>query len=151
MGGCSWLWHLSSQKTTMHTETLLSRKWLDICLLMGSSEWIPLFALRVCAAFAFSVKLPLFWFTSCLDFLLFSPHPMGEEWEKAGCVFGSWLGTTHHRPFCTFIPRECVFEVWIQLSKLLSGFACQFNVDFYLHIARYKISLELNLVKSSQL
>lgn len=50
----SWVWCLSSQATTTHTEALLFRKWLDICLLMGSSELHLIFALLPHTAFVFS-------------------------------------------------------------------------------------------------
>ena len=68
-GGCSWWWRLSSQATYKHVEALLPRTGLDLCLLMGSGEWIPLFALLVHAAFTFLPKLALYWSMSLFAFL----------------------------------------------------------------------------------
>lgn len=45
-----WLWYLSSHLTIMHVEALLPRKWLNICLLMGSNGWILYFILFAHAA-----------------------------------------------------------------------------------------------------
>lgn len=42
-------------------EALLSTKWLDICLLMGSSECISAFALLLYAVLAFLVTLTSFY------------------------------------------------------------------------------------------
>lgn len=50
-GASSWLWNLFSQITIKHAEALLSRRWLNTCLLMGSSEGIPLLGL----AFVFPI------------------------------------------------------------------------------------------------
>ena len=72
-GGRSEWWRLSSQVTIMRDGALLSWRWLNTCLLMGSSEWIPCFALLVCTAFALLLSclylnprvfsLLLFWFS----------------------------------------------------------------------------------------
>lgn len=42
-----------------YTKVLNARKKLNICLLMGSTKLIPLFALFVCTRFAFFIKLSL--------------------------------------------------------------------------------------------
>jgi len=47
---CAGLWHFSSQVTIAFDEALPSRMQLDICLLMGSSEWIP-------ASFCFTPRI----------------------------------------------------------------------------------------------
>jgi len=65
----------------MHSEALLLRRWLDICLPMGSSEFIPLLTSITRAAFIFLVKLSLSQFMSLLSFLLFSSYPMEEADE----------------------------------------------------------------------
>lgn len=64
-------------------DALLSRWSLIVCLLMGSSDRIPLFVLLVRTAFAFSVKLVLSQSTSLLAFLLLSPHSAKEVNERA--------------------------------------------------------------------
>lgn len=56
----------------MSAVDLLYRKWLHICLLLWSSEWIPLCALHPHVAFAFLIKLPLSQPTSFS--ILFSTH-----------------------------------------------------------------------------
>ena len=68
-GGCSELWHLSSQITVTRDGALLSWRWLNTCLLMGSSELIPYLALLVCAAFALHIKLSL---SQPVNFLTFA-------------------------------------------------------------------------------
>jgi len=50
-----WLWHLSSQVATKHAEALLPRKWLDICLLMGSAAFCFAYVL-LCTAFVSLIK-----------------------------------------------------------------------------------------------
>ena len=59
MGGCSEWWHLSSQVTITRNGALLSWRWLNTCLLMGSSEWSPYCVLLACTAFALHIKLSL--------------------------------------------------------------------------------------------
>lgn len=44
---CLKWWCLPCIANAMSHEGLLSRKWLNICLLMGSTEWNPYFALLV--------------------------------------------------------------------------------------------------------
>lgn len=106
--GRSWLWCLSSQETVTHAEDLLSAKRLDICLPVGSSEWVPLFHLLACTAFTFPIKLSLSLFMSLLVFLLFSPHPIGEESDQeVGWVFGCWPSSTHHRDI-----NQIFFSFW---------------------------------------
>lgn len=101
-GKSLWLWHLSSQAIVMDADSLPFREQLKTCLLVQSSERIPLTSSLVCAALAFSIKLiklPLSSSTS----LLFSPHPMGDGSEQAAAwVFGCWLGWTHHTVLLQF-------------------------------------------------
>lgn len=52
-------WCLSSQVTIMLDGALLSWRWLNTCLSLGSSELITWFALLERVAFAFPVKLHL--------------------------------------------------------------------------------------------
>ena len=77
-------WCLSSQVTSMSDGALLSWRWLNICLPLGSSEWIPCFALHVHTAFALPIKLSLSQPMSFCTFTLpISPHPTGggvPEW-----------------------------------------------------------------------
>lgn len=42
MLGHLWIHHLFFQVTVSHAEALVFKMWLDICMLMGSSEWILL-------------------------------------------------------------------------------------------------------------
>lgn len=95
-GKSLWLWHLSSQAIVMDADSLPFREQLKTCLLVRSSERIPLISSLVCAAIAFSIKLiklPLSSSMSLLTSLLFSPHPMGDGSEQAAAwVFGCWLG-----------------------------------------------------------
>ena len=67
--------------------SLASWRWLNTCLPMGSSEWIPYFALLACTAFALPIKLFLSQPTSFLTFtlLILSPIPPWREWAS-GCV-----------------------------------------------------------------
>ena len=85
-------WRLSSQVTVTRDGALLSWRWLNSCLTMGSGEWIPCFALLVCAAFALPVKLSLSQPTNFLTFtlLILSPIPLGASeqaavWGSAAC------------------------------------------------------------------
>lgn len=84
-----------SKQLLMCTEALLSRKLLDICLLMESSELTGLF-LSSHAAFPSPIKLSLSWSISLLAFFLFSPHPTGWEWVR-GWV-GVWLPVRVNTP-----------------------------------------------------
>ena len=76
----------------MHDGALLSWRWLSACLPMGSSEWIPCFALLACAASALRIKLSLSQPTSFLTFTLLalSPIPLGgtEQTVVWGLVAG---------------------------------------------------------------
>ena len=69
---------------------LASQEVVDICLLVGSHDWIPISALLAHAAFALPLQLSLSQTTSLLTFLLFSPHPGGEGSERAAGE-GVWL------------------------------------------------------------
>ena len=82
----------------MRDGALLSWRWLNTCLLMGSSEWIPCFALLAHAAFAFLTKLSLSQPTSFLTFTLLnlSPIPTGEEWVSSCVVLICWLGLNYN-------------------------------------------------------
>lgn len=58
---------------------LLSSAFHEVCehlLLLGSSEWIPLFALLMCAIFTFPVNLSLPWCRNHISFILFFPVPL---------------------------------------------------------------------------
>ena len=98
-GGRSEWWRLSSQVTVTHDGALLSWRWLNACLPMGSGEWIPRFALLVHAAFALPVKLSFSQPMSSLTFTLpiLSPSRCGGEWAS-GCVvvLSCQLGLNHN-------------------------------------------------------
>ena len=72
--------------------SLASWRWLNTCLPMGSSEWIPYFALLVCAAFVFAIKLSLYQPTSFHTFtlLIFSPILL---WGVSKWLCGAVLST----------------------------------------------------------
>jgi len=53
--GCPEGWCLSSQVTIKRDEALLSWKWLNISLLMGSSEGSPYFSSLECTAFSLPI------------------------------------------------------------------------------------------------
>ena len=75
----------------MRDGALLSWRWLNTCLPMGSSELIPCFALPLCAAFALPIKLSLSQTMSylTLTLLILSPVPPGgSEWLRR-----AWLLT----------------------------------------------------------
>ena len=113
MGGHSCLWFLSSQATVMHAEALLLGNCPDICLIMGSSEWISLSTLLTWAPFAFPLKLSLSWSMSLLAFLLFSPHPLGGgSGREAGAAFGFWPTSAHlsngHNAVCESTGSVCI-------------------------------------------
>jgi len=73
-------WHLSSQVTVMLDGALLSCRWLNTCLPVGSSEWIPYFALLACAVFSLPIKLLLSQPVCFLTFtiLILSPSHCGR-------------------------------------------------------------------------
>lgn len=88
-GLCSELRHLSSQVTAMHHEILFSWKWLNICLLMGSKEWMfILYSLHtLCLLYLFCFIC--FFFSQPTSFLSFTfqfcyPSCWGQVSE--GCV-----------------------------------------------------------------
>jgi len=90
-GGCSERWHLFSQVTITHDGALLSWRWLNTCLPMGSKEWIPCCALLAGMAFALPINLPLSQPMSFLTFTLpiLSPHPtMGGVSKRLGAYGG---------------------------------------------------------------
>lgn len=71
-GGKRWmllLWCLSYEVTVTCWGPAF-RKWLDICLPMGSSESIPYFAMLVCVAFSLPIKWSLFQPTSFFTFTI---------------------------------------------------------------------------------
>ena len=51
-------WRFSSQVTVRHDGALLAWRWLNTCLPMGSSEWIP--------CFAFLARMVFLYLLSCL-------------------------------------------------------------------------------------
>ena len=64
---------------------LLSWKYLNTCLLMGSSRWITCFPLLVLAAFALlrKLSLPQPMSSHTFTFLILSPIPSGESEQAA--------------------------------------------------------------------
>lgn len=78
-------------------EALLPGKGLNICLMMGSSEWIPLLPLLAHAAFAIFIKWSSTRPTRAFS-ILFSPHTLlrkGSE-RAAGWVSDSLPRSTHY-------------------------------------------------------
>ena len=91
--GCLEGWRLPSQGTIMHDGALLSWTWLNTCLLMGSNEWIPCFALLACMAFALAIKLSLSQPTSFLTYtlLILSLIPLwGSQSVAVWCLVVGW-------------------------------------------------------------
>lgn len=79
---------------TTCNRALLSWRWLNISLPMGSGEGIPCFALLMCAAFDLPIKLSLSQPTSLLtDILILSP-PYCREGSKQLCSCP--LGLNHN-------------------------------------------------------
>ena len=76
---------LSSQVTIRCDGALLSWRWLNTCLLMGSSEWIPCFALLVRGAFASPIKLSWSQPTVFFNFTLLILSPIPPEGNERGC------------------------------------------------------------------
>ena len=74
--GRSELQHLNSPVTVMRDGVLLSWRWLNTCLLVGSGEWIHSFPLLVRTAFALPVKLSLSQPMSFLTFILLILFPV---------------------------------------------------------------------------
>lgn len=72
---------------------LLSSKWLDTCLAIGSNVLILLLALFAHVAFVFPIKLSFSQSVSLLTLLLFCPCPMGDrnEWKRCGCLAIGWV------------------------------------------------------------
>lgn len=74
-------------------EALFSWRWLNICLPMGSREWIPCFVLFACTAFALPIKMSLSQPTSFLIFtlpVLFPSCWRGNDWAVTWHLFTSW-------------------------------------------------------------
>ena len=96
-GVCSEWWHLSSQVTITRDGALLSWRWLNTCLPMGSAERIPCFALLACMAFTLPIKLSLSQPTSFFTFtlLILSPIPLWGKWVSECMELGCWLGLNH--------------------------------------------------------
>lgn len=75
-------WDLCSQVLELWCAgPLLSVRWLDTCLPLGSGEWMPCLALLVCTALAFPITLSL---SQCIHFLTFTllflfPTPPGRH------------------------------------------------------------------------
>ena len=91
--GHSELWHLPSQVTITRDGALLSWRWLNTCLPMGNSGWIPCFVLIVYVAFALPIKLPLSEPMSFLTFTLLILSlipPGGSEWAAVCFLVASW-------------------------------------------------------------
>lgn len=84
------------QDLLIMTKACSPGKGLNICLLMGSTELIPLFALPACAAFAFPIKLSLFQPMRFFTFLIFFPIPCGEV-RTNSCVRLSCLPELTHK------------------------------------------------------
>jgi len=82
----------------MRDGALLSWRWLNTCLPMGSSEHIPHFALLACVALAFHIKLSLSQPTSFLTFTLLirSPIPPGRKGASCRVVLTCQLGLNHN-------------------------------------------------------
>jgi len=85
-GGHSELWHLSSQVTVSCDGTLLSWRWLNTYLPMGSRERIPCFALLMCMAFVLPIKLSLSQPTSFPTFTLPFLPPIPPEGSEQAAV-----------------------------------------------------------------
>ena len=89
---------MSSQVTVTGDGALLSWRWLNTRLPMGSGERIPYFALLACVAFALLIKLSLSQPTNFLTFTLsiLSPIPPGVGSERAAvwCLVAGWGETT---------------------------------------------------------
>jgi len=86
-GGDSWLSYLSSQVTITCGGGLIYWRWLNTCLLTGSGELIPYFALLVCTAFVYCLKLSL---SQSMNFLTFTlpilpPSHRGQGMSKQLC------------------------------------------------------------------
>ena len=82
----------------MRDGALLSWRWLNTCLPMRSSEWIPYFALLACVAFALPIKRSL---SQCMSFLTFtlpvlSSIPTRGEWASGCVVLSCLLGLNHN-------------------------------------------------------
>lgn len=85
-------WCLSSQLITTCDEDLLSLRWLNACLFMGSSEFVPLL---VHVSFALAIKLSLLQPRSFFTFplLITSPIPVWEGLNKklCGAELAAWV------------------------------------------------------------
>lgn len=107
-GSWSWGWCLSLQASAAHAEALPARKCLDICGLMGCSEWVPYFTWLMYTTFAFPIKVLLSWSRSLLFFLFFCSLCCGRGSEQAaGWVFGCWLWSIYHNSI-----SSSLYRVW---------------------------------------
>jgi len=81
----------------MCDEAVLSRRWLNTCLPMGSSELIPYFVLLFCAAFALPVRLYFRVFSLLILHLILFLTPLRRGERDSGCVrLSCWLGLNHN-------------------------------------------------------
>lgn len=81
-------WRLPFLVTAMFYEARLSRKWLNICLLIGSTEWNPYFALLV--------STYLFHLLNCLYTFLNFSYSYSLSQPTAGWRLTCQLGSTHY-------------------------------------------------------
>lgn len=103
--------HLSSQIATRCDGAVLSQRWQNACLPMGSTEWIPCFAWFACSPFALTIKQALPQPTGFLTFSLpnLSPVPPGEfEWA-AVWVLSCQLGLNHDTIYLHYYVHSFIF------------------------------------------
>lgn len=90
---------LSSHVTLTDNGVLLSWEWMNTCLPMGCSEWIPCFSLLVHMAFALLIKVSLSQHTNIFFFFCSSnslPYPIWWDWESSCVGLSWWLGLKNY-------------------------------------------------------
>lgn len=114
------LWHLSSQATVMSDGSLLSWRWLNSCLLIEGSEWIPCFAFLHMQS-CFNIKL---FNSQPTNFLIFTlpilcSIPPGEVVNKQVAVRGlscwPWFNHNSRKRLHAFFCGTCLLLLLLLL------------------------------------
>lgn len=110
--------------TSMRTEAMHCSKWLNFCLLMGSSKLVPCFVLLAWETFLpllNSINLDPWVFIFCSSIPLLHPS-WGSSLSKSpsGCLAAGWAQPPTHR-YCGYLGRENknIFEIICSRNYML--------------------------------
>lgn len=158
-GGTLGWWFLSSQATPLSDRALLSWRDLNICLLMGSRERHPCFALLARVSFAylkcFYLDLWVFSFYPCGSL----PHPAVEEWMRRCVVLSCHLELNNELVLLFLFKCDCqnekilpwLFSTLQNVMYKWPHFVLKINCsDNYLLVPPNQILLHLSDLASTQ-